>query len=151
VKVIKMSNISTLQWQNLWTQIYKHLYKQPLWQNMCLRFAMWTKAKSTSRWCNDLLDEGLRGFGLVESAKTLDKWSSWSFEGTSIFLLCVSYFLVLFFVCKWWALFCILHGMGGGQRWSMWNVCCIWTGSLIENNASIRRSFQFGEAKFYAN
>ncbi len=96
MKVIKMSNISTLQWQNLWTQIYKHLYKQPLWQNMCLCFAMWTKAKwAFGWWCNDLVDEELRGFGLVESAKTMD-WSSWGFEGASIFLLCVFYFLVLF-------------------------------------------------------
>jgi len=36
---------------------YKHLYKQPLWQNMCMRFTMWIEAKWASRWCNDLVDE----------------------------------------------------------------------------------------------
>lgn len=116
---------------------YKHLYKQPMWQKMCLRFSMWTKAKwacGWPGWCNDLMDEGLHRFGLAKGAKTMDSWLSWGFEGISIFLLCVFYFLVLFVVCRWWVMFCIFDGMGGDRRWSMWNVCCIWTRCLIENN-----------------
>ncbi len=49
---------------------------------------------------NDLMDEGLHGFGLAESAKIMDTWSSLGFEGTSIFLMCIFYFFVLFVVCK---------------------------------------------------
>jgi len=116
---------------------YKHLYKQPMWQKMCMCFSMWTKAnwaRGWPRWCNDLMDEGLHRFGLAKSAKTMDIWPSWGFEGTSIFLVCVFYFLVLFVLCRWWVLFRIFHGMGGDQHWSTWNVCCIWLGCLIENN-----------------
>jgi hypothetical protein len=49
---------------------------------------------------NDLMDEGLHGFGLAESAKIMDTWSSLGFEGTFIFLMCIFYFFVLFVVCK---------------------------------------------------
>lgn len=118
---------------------------------MCMHFSVWTEVKWTSGWCYALMDEGLRGFGLLESAKTMDSWSSWSFEGASIFLLCVFYFLMLFIVCRWWVLFCSLHEMGGIQHWSTWSfvlpldMMCN-GGQLM---ASIRWSFQFYEAKFF--
>jgi len=51
---------------------------------------------------------------------------------------------------RWWALFCILNGMGGTWCWSIWSVVLSLDGMCNEGRwmASIRRSFQFGEAKF---
>ncbi len=120
---------------------------------MCLRFSAWTEVKWASRWCNALIDEGLHGFGLAESAKTMDSWSSWSLKGASIFLRCVFYFLVLFVVCRWWALLCSLHGMGGTLHWSNWSF--VLPLDEMRNGgqwmASTRQSFQFDEAKFSAS
>jgi hypothetical protein len=116
---------------------------------LCLRFSVCTEAKWVSVWWDDLMDEGLQGFGLAESAKTMDSRSSWSFEGTSIFF--VVCFLIFCVVCKWWALFCILHGMGGTWHCSTWSVVL----SLDEMPngrlwvAIIRQSFQSGEVKFF--
>ncbi len=45
---------------------------------------------------NDLMDEGLHGFGLAESAKIMDTWSSLGFEGTSIFLMGIFLCCLLF-------------------------------------------------------
>jgi hypothetical protein len=42
------------------------------------------------------MDEGLHGFGLAESAKIMDTWSSLGFEGTSIFLMGIFLCCLLF-------------------------------------------------------
>jgi len=62
-------------------------------------------------------------------------------------------FLFSCFVCMWWALFCILPGMGGARRWSTWSFVLPLDGMCNGGwwMASIRQSFQFGEAKFSAS
>jgi hypothetical protein len=109
------------------------------------------------------------GIGLVESAKKMDSWSSWSFEGSFIFVFLVKfhpqatlvlphtwgvsiafYFFVLFVVYRWWALFCIFHGMGDTRCWPTWSVVLSLDEMCNEGRwmTSIRWSFQLEEAKF---
>jgi hypothetical protein len=86
-----------------------------LWPKNVSHFSVWIKVKWASGWCYALMDERLHGFGfgLLESAKTMDSWSSWSFEGRFyIFVVC---FLFSCVVCclQVMSLFCSLHEMGG--------------------------------------
>jgi hypothetical protein len=100
-----------------------------LWQKNCLCFSLWTKAKWVSGWWNNLVHEELQGFGLVESVKTMDNWSSWSFEGACIFVLLAFYFFhCLFFVgdelC--FAFFMDWAALGVdplGVLWCLWMPC----------------------------
>jgi hypothetical protein len=66
------------------------------------------------------------------------------------FYLFVVCFLSFCVVCKWWALFCILHGMGSAWHCSTWSIVLSLDG--LRNGrqwiASIRQSFQSREAKF---
>jgi hypothetical protein len=67
------------------------------------------------------------------------------------FYLFVVCFLIFCVVCKWWALFCILHGMGGARHCSTWSVVLSLDGMRNGRRwmASTRQSFQSGEAKFF--
>ncbi len=66
------------------------------------------------------------------------------------FYLFVVCFLIFCVVWKWWALFCILHGMGDARHCSTWSF--VLSLDRMRNGrwwmASIRQSFQSREAKF---
>ncbi len=109
---------------------------------------MWTRLKWKFGWRNNLMDEELQGFGLVESAKRRDGWSSWSFEGVAILQLFL--FLCYFVVCRWWTLFFFFYDFDDTLT-LIDLVSCILLDMMIYGGQTLQYkegSFLCGEAKF---
>jgi len=113
-----------------------------IWKCVC-SFSLWTSSKWKFGWRSNLMDEELYGFGLVESAKTRDNWSSWSIEGVVLLHLLCFLFLWCFVACRWWVLFFLFQGCDGAWHWSEGNLALFWSLWLMEcKHYNIWRSFQ---------